>query len=221
MKNFKKSILSLILMIAINVCLAQSVPMLTTTSNSIPIDIELSDTIFVNINDSIWIDCNNFYNGYSSGILMRLVSKNVITNELEDIDTTYTYTSNVIFNFKIKSDSLYKYFIRPDYSQSIYNFYIKSIDTTANSTTGIKNSNPVKSNIVAYPNPVTDNLTVSFNATNRTQSVDIFDIQGRLILSNINEREICQNTLKLDVSALNAGVYFIKINNRLFKFIKA
>jgi hypothetical protein len=220
MKNFKKSISSLILMIAINVCFAQSFPTLTTTSNSIPVDIELGDTIFVNIEDSIWINCNNLFICYSGVILMRLVSKNVITNVLEDIDTTYTYTNNTIFNFKIKSDSLYKYFISPDYSQTIYNFYIKSIDTTANSTTGIKNSNPGKSKIVVYPNPINDNLTILFSAFEHIQKVDILDIQGRMVLSNTNI-DIGQNTLKLDVSTLNTGIYFVKINNRSYKFIKS
>ena len=67
------------------------------------------------------------------------------------------------------------------------------------------------SNLSIYPNPVTDNLYLDSQYTD----ISILDIYGRkLLLSHkIN------NTF-LDVSFLPSGTYFIKLNNRILKFVK-
>jgi hypothetical protein len=230
MINLKKSTLSLILMISINVCFAQNltVSLVSDTTNQIPI-INAGDTIEILVTlpvDTIYI--NNFHAWsdalgiFSYNVLYKLNKDNYPTN------WNYNYTTDNFPGFVIDDYNAHRYDIYSD-NGAVIHFYVKGVtslvDTTGNdttnTTTGIKNSKPVKSNIVAYPNPVTDNLIVSFNATNHTLNVDILDLQGRLVLSNTSEREVGQNTLKLDVSALKTGIYFVKINNRSHRFIKS
>ena len=66
---------------------------------------------------------------------------------------------------------------------------------------------PEFTEIPAYPNPCTD--FVKFNSTNNMDniSLQIFDVQGRLIISTtINSNQ------QVDISQLNSGVYIYSIS---------
>ena len=73
------------------------------------------------------------------------------------------------------------------------------------------NINNIDDNISVFPNPVKDHL----NFKEETQ-VEIFDIQGRTILKSKKP------TKSMNISGLNAGVYFVKFNNnnKIEKFVK-
>ncbi|MCK9256043.1 MAG: T9SS type A sorting domain-containing protein, partial [Bacteroidales bacterium] len=75
-----------------------------------------------------------------------------------------------------------------------------------NSSANIEN---ISNSISIYPNPATDILHF-----NQAQTYEIFDIQGRVL----KKSEAEQNSA--NISELKNGMYFIKIENKLFKFIK-
>ena len=131
---------------------------------------------------------------------------------------TVVIGNNDKYRFKIVISTKYKYAIRRA-SQPAADlfFYIRG---TVGVTTGIGIHHLTKSNLTAYLNPVSDNLTVKFDATAHDQKVSVFDIQGRLVIENIVEREIGSNTLKLDVMPLNAGIYFVRVGTETFKITK-
>lgn len=67
-----------------------------------------------------------------------------------------------------------------------------------------------------YPNPVSDYLNISFESS-KPRTIQLYSINGRqLILKN-------ETTLQtqLDISLLNSGVYFLKIDEENFKIIKS
>ncbi len=71
-----------------------------------------------------------------------------------------------------------------------------------------------------YPNPTTDKLTFTTNLTNTTLTLDILDINGRLL-----QTSLCNGSRKvLDVSNYKKGVYIIKVRSAeqssFVKFIK-
>lgn len=72
-----------------------------------------------------------------------------------------------------------------------------------------------KNNVLIYPNPVKDVLNLSLNDVSR---VEIYDLLGKIILSNVHPDSI------IDVSSFKQGVYIVKIftNNDCYteKFIK-
>lgn len=69
--------------------------------------------------------------------------------------------------------------------------------------------NSIADNISIYPNPVKNNLHISRASSIVLEDATIYDMRGRLILS----KQLENNTLNtIDVSPLNTGVYFIKIN---------
>lgn len=68
-----------------------------------------------------------------------------------------------------------------------------------------------KNKLEIYPNPVTTELTIL--RLNKTESFEIFSIDGRKVKSGTSSK-------KVDVSGLGKGTYVIKVNNQNLKFIK-
>ena len=81
---------------------------------------------------------------------------------------------------------------------------------TATCATGINNLSNEDA-IEVFPNPATDQISISGLAINHNVSVQVIDIQGRLLST---EDKIAGNNLSLNVSALPAGLYFIKKTDR-------
>lgn len=75
------------------------------------------------------------------------------------------------------------------------------------------------SDMYIYPNPATDIVTVKNVPANTT--ITVFDLSGRIVLS-LKSSDVLENT-KINVSNLNTGVYFVKIENlqvRMLKLLK-
>ena len=122
-----------------------------------------------------------------------------------------TGTVNIIgFNFstsKIGSNYLdYRYYIVP---RSMNDF-----------TTGLPQY-LTENDIVVYPNPVADQLTVSLR-TNKFQvtSMSVFDINGKLI----STQAVSDNQIEMNTQNLAAGNYFLRLSdgksNVTTKFVK-
>ena len=68
-----------------------------------------------------------------------------------------------------------------------------------------------------YPNPTTGELIID-NGQWTMDNVKIFDITGRTL--NNYPLSIINSQLKIDVSSLSSGIYYLKIDNRVVKFVK-
>jgi hypothetical protein len=73
---------------------------------------------------------------------------------------------------------------------------------------GISNEQITKFSI--YPNPANDELQIT-NYEFREGVVEVFDVSGRVVLLSQTTND--KSHIKFDISALNSGVYFIKITN--------
>ena len=72
--------------------------------------------------------------------------------------------------------------------------------------------------ILIYPNPVKENLRLSLVNAVSNLSVSIYDILGKQVVQkNFTE---AQDNLNINVSSLNTGVYFVKINIENSSIIK-
>ena len=71
--------------------------------------------------------------------------------------------------------------------------------------------------LTIYPNPTTGELTID-NGELTINNVEVYDIMGKTL--NNCQLSIINYQLKIDVSHLPAGVYFLKANNKTAKFIK-
>jgi hypothetical protein len=80
------------------------------------------------------------------------------------------------------------------------------LEVTTNATTSVDN-NSIAGNLIVYPNPATDKLTIS-NIKVGSQLM-IFNAAGNKVL----QQEATATKITLNVSNLKSGVYFIKADN--------
>jgi hypothetical protein len=84
----------------------------------------------------------------------------------------------------------------------------------AGNVTGIKNEQNLINSIAVYPNPGSENITINLDLKNPSQTtIELIDIQGKVILAK--KLGMIQGEIKqvLDVSALVKGSYYIKVTN--------
>lgn len=67
-----------------------------------------------------------------------------------------------------------------------------------------------------YPNPAYNELNLIFNGNVLPERIEIVDICGRTVLS----QSVVDAKNVMNVSKLEAGVYFVKADNLVKKFIK-
>lgn len=91
---------------------------------------------------------------------------------------------------------------------NIYFDYNAPIETNRALTTFAALSKPefeTDPTIIVYPNPAKDFISINCNSSIR--SVELFDIQGRILQTSLES----SNTTKLDISDRSSGVYFVRI----------
>lgn len=85
------------------------------------------------------------------------------------------------------------------------------------SLTPVEESDIFEEEIYKYPNPAEDFIVFSTNSILGNENVIVYSTFGqKYILNFINTNE----GLKIDVSNLSPGVYFIKIGDKVEKFVK-
>jgi len=100
-------------------------------------------------------------------------------------------------------------------------FYaINSTDFAVQNITGISQTT-LENNVVIYPNPTTNILTVSFGNLTHIEQLTLTDVQGKVIhqKNNINE-----NRVQLNLSDYSNGIYLLKVqsdeSSKTFKVTK-
>jgi len=80
-----------------------------------------------------------------------------------------------------------------------------------NGMTGINAQTKNTLPITLYPNPAADAITVSFNLnTNGKASIEVLDITGRVVLVDTKQVSFGFNTLSIDISSLEKGIYAVR-----------
>ncbi|MDX1348947.1 MAG: T9SS type A sorting domain-containing protein [Putridiphycobacter sp.] len=110
---------------------------------------------------------------------------------------------------------LYSYHVpNGNYGIAKYRYYVMSddvaldsIDVQYNNVLSVKQSKPT--NIVVYPNPANDILNVSIENLPTEGSITIYDIAGKVVSTTA----IRNGKNQVNVTALNAGVYFYTIRS--------
>ena len=100
------------------------------------------------------------------------------------------------------------------YMNPSYNFCYKG-------TVGINEIKKENNNIVIYPNPATDIITIDASASLSIPiTIDILNIQGQII----RQQQIQQGRSNIDISGLAKGVYILKSSNNenteVIRFVK-
>ena len=134
-----------------------------------------------------------------------------VSNDMENYDLTTTVPYN--------GGMVYVVFV-PDMGGS----YNKTMTITGESLTatvalngsctGIEEQSADEMQL--YPNPVGNSLNLVFAANNLPEKVEIIDVTGRVVMSV----KVVDGTTCVNVENLNSGVYFVRTDNIVKKFIK-
>jgi PKD repeat protein len=79
-------------------------------------------------------------------------------------------------------------------------------------TTGIENINNSNIGIELMPNPASDNVTLKmFSNKQETATVNLVDLSGKVVMTEILSQNKGINTSSINVSAISNGIYFVKV----------
>jgi Secretion system C-terminal sorting domain len=74
--------------------------------------------------------------------------------------------------------------------------------------------------VVVYPNPASDNVNINFNSNVNIKTVELIDVQGRILLSKL----VNDSNATFDLSSYSNGVYYVKVvgdgGSRIEKLVK-
>jgi len=103
--------------------------------------------------------------------------------------------------------------LEPDHTYLFYFDGLRNTKASFNVTfngTGV--TQPPTSGILLAPNPVKDILTVSLNGTSTGKyRFLVYDILGRLVISQTEDISLSAQTIKLDFTNLATAVYIVKV----------
>ena len=130
-----------------------------------------------------------------------------IGNTSNNINDTLFYDNNGGNSFISGQD--YSYLILTEYTDGATS-YASNI-SSAQAVVGL-NELSLNNKIQISPNPVTENLTVTFNQNNEELfSIELFDITGRKIKTfTTNESLSKHNQFVLNLETIQTGIYFLK-----------
>jgi hypothetical protein len=111
----------------------------------------------------------------------------------------------------------YYSFTDPKPNNSILYYRLRQTDYNGEFNTSkliTVNSCQQRSDVVVYPNPASDEVIISgWN----NESIELHDVYGSEIINKTIQTE---EDLKIDISELQKGVYFLKVNGKTHKVVK-
>jgi hypothetical protein len=162
----------------------------------------------MSLSHSVTVNLSGFAAGNGSASTLQLSS-------LPSTETFVSHTSNAL-----KSNSV-------TVNSNSFSLTVPALSTTAvllttTSTTGILKNINQADEMMIFPNPATDKITVSIGsiATDEPTEIIVFDQVGRKIhVSEINYG--AHSPFTLDVSAFSDGFYFLSAKNSLYMSTKS
>jgi uncharacterized protein (TIGR02145 family) len=91
------------------------------------------------------------------------------------------------------------------YSSKSTGFSVRCVRDYGSGIDQINNRNKIK----IYPNPAIDNINIDFTGNNRSGTLTIYDLMGKIV----RQKEIEQIENAIDISSLTKGVYIIEISD--------
>ncbi|MES2798433.1 MAG: M43 family zinc metalloprotease [Bacteroidota bacterium] len=133
-----------------------------------------------------------------------------VTVHMTNVTPVY-FTSSFMMKFKFESDGGNNFFLD---DINLYNG-----DPSDNLIVGIIEGSTLES-LSLYPNPAEEELSIAFDiATNTRLPILITDLLGKSIQSFEIEAAQGKNVVQVNTSALNSGVYLVRIGEAVKSFI--
>ncbi len=155
-----------------------------------------------------------------NGALITACTPNATNN---GYNLTYTYKNNtdsIVYSWDANGNYTFNYYTGAtmDSTETKHSFVQCVVPATP---TGIKNLNDFTTTSL-FPNPSNDEIYI--NNPKQIQAIQLFTASG-ILISNEQINAIAQNKYLINISMLQAGIYFVKIidqehNSSVLKFVK-
>ena len=174
---------------------------LTCVEAVVPCNVEIKLTVktFTDAYRLTWTSTagNVIYKIYRNSELLAEVEEKTYNDTDVNMQSRYCYTITAVCVGDLESDP-------------------SNEECVGNDTNSI---NELQNDIKIYPNPTKGELIISMDNEQLTiDNVTIYDIMGKTI--NNYQLSILNSQLKLDVSHLPAGMYYLRIGDKTVKFVK-
>lgn len=130
--------------------------------------------------------------GYVKGLSNRFYSSGERINAIAVADSNYTFTGWKSNNRLISANSILSFTITQD----------TVIEACFESNTAIYNTSNTRNEVSIYPNPAGSYLHIQ--ACDEIKRISLYDISGKMIL-------YADNTKRINIEHLSAGIYIVKI----------
>ncbi|MCU0421326.1 MAG: T9SS type A sorting domain-containing protein [Bacteroidia bacterium] len=87
-------------------------------------------------------------------------------------------------------------------------------------TTGLNTITPTATIKAAYPNPASRYLHVDLALSVPVKEIEILNLQGQRVMLLQVAEEFASNSIAVNIESLEQGMYFVKVDNSLQKFVK-
>ncbi|MFZ1688460.1 MAG: T9SS type A sorting domain-containing protein [Flavobacteriales bacterium] len=152
--------------------------------------------------------------GSASDYLHVLVDGNIVGMIVPNDSAGYVEYTGVGFDINAYAGGSHT--IRLESSQAngtqIQNLLVDQVEILADGASVGLFENESLPGIQVYPNPASDNLSLSFNALRGATVVKITDLGGKLVNSQMLS-EVNNRTFTFDASNMQSGVYMVSVEN--------
>lgn len=139
----------------------------------------------------------------------------------QEMNILYGSTFNITHDSLINVDTIFVHLIGFFGSGGTHSWFkIIKISQYDWDHLGVNDLELTTTRLSAYPNPASSNITIDFDVTTNEVPVAIFSMSGQLVYSNDDNRNNGTNSLNVDVSSFQTGIYIVKAGSQTFKFVK-
>jgi hypothetical protein len=174
--------------------------------------VEVGDTLFGE--DYIFEDhIDMVVNQIDSSLINGYYRKHISFNVLTGTDWSSVWTEGIgatpLLNY-IAGDTWYSKSLNCLFENGTLVYHGSSYETCCpGEMTGIPNANSLNNQIILFPNPAHDILTIEFSKT-ESSTIRIFDLSASMIY----QKELPPGKSSINISQLSAGIYFAKITGK-------
>ena len=93
--------------------------------------------------------------------------------------------------------------------------------------TDVEDTRPPTEGIIISPNPATDYIEINLDRWTPLSKwnpsgseIKIYNVYGELVISDVPHLEDVGHLIRIDVSDLPVGLYFVRVGGRMLKFVK-
>ncbi|MBX3043299.1 MAG: T9SS type A sorting domain-containing protein [Candidatus Kapabacteria bacterium] len=195
-------------------------------------ELKFKDNISINIKTIKLHESNLYISAFGQYAANKLYISSDMGETWHSRDTTiagssgiFSYGNYIFEDLEFRGEYVYTV-VKP----TSMIFKAKLVDLL--NTTSIKENHTKNQSIILYPNPASDFITLNIQTsevskTSEVSAVQIFDMLGLEVAQTpssvnnmINTQTGASELLRINVSHLPTGVYFIRIGNIIEKFVK-